>query len=108
MNGKASLVIFFVNPLYILVLVTLALLKYLALVTPRTKSAKRSTQSIVVISILIPKYPRIAERLMPQNIPTIAQVVLTSCIKFLLIFKVWILRLQSVYLQRLDYILIRL
>ena len=80
MNGKASLVIFLVNPLYILVLVTLALLKYLALVTPRMKSAKRSTQSIVVISILIPKYPRIAERLTPQNIPAITQVVLTSCI----------------------------
>ena len=80
MNGNASLVIFLVNPLYILVLVTLALLKYLALVTPRMKSAKRRTQSIVVISILIPKYPRIAERLTPQNIPAIAQVVLTSCI----------------------------
>ena len=80
MNGKASLVTFLVNPLYILVLVTLALLKYLALVTPRMKSAKRSTQSIVVISILIPKYHKIAERLTPQNIPAIAQVVLTSCI----------------------------
>ena len=80
MNGKASLVIFLVNPLYIFVLVTLALLKYLAFVTPRMKSAKRSTQSIVVISILIPKYPKIAERLTPQNIPAIAQVVLTSCI----------------------------
>ena len=80
MNGKASLVIFLVNPLYILVLVTLALLKYLALVTPRMKSAKRSTQSIAVISILIQKYPRIAERLIPQNTPAIAQAVLTSCI----------------------------
>lgn len=80
MNGKASLVIFLVNPLYIFVLVTLALLKYLALVTPRMKSAKRSTQSIVVISILIPKYPRIAERLTPQKIPAIAQASLIGCI----------------------------
>ena len=72
--------IFLVNPLYILVLVTLALLKYLALVTPNTKSAKRSTQSIAVISILIQKYPRIAERLIPQNTPAIAQASLIGCI----------------------------
>lgn len=85
MNGKANLVIFLVNPLYILVLVTLALLKYLALVTPSTKSAKSNTQSIAVISILIPKYHKIAERLIPPNTPAIIQVSLIGCINIKLV-----------------------